>query len=138
MKTLLGILIFLILLPAQKSGYDLTIRVDGFAQLQGKLEIGIFNKEEGFLDVGAQYRLVRLDVTAKVITYTFKDLPAGDYAVSLYHDVNNDRECNRNFFGIPTESYGFSNNFRPVMSKPDFDDARFHLDTDTTIIIHLN
>ncbi len=44
------------------------------------------------------------------VVATFENLPAGDYAVKAFHDVNGDGEMNTNPFGIPTEPYAFSNN----------------------------
>lgn len=34
---------------------------------------------------------------------------AGKYAVVVYHDENHNKICDKNFFGIPTEAYAFSN-----------------------------
>jgi uncharacterized protein (DUF2141 family) len=42
-------------------------------------------------------------VTDLVMVISFKDLADGDYAVKLYHDVNNDNELDTGLFGIPVE-----------------------------------
>jgi uncharacterized protein (DUF2141 family) len=34
----------------------------------------------------------------------------------------------KNFFGVPKEGYGFSNNARGLLGPPDFDDVVFLLD----------
>jgi len=65
------------------------------------------------------------------------DLPKGDYAISMYHDKNADGKCNLNFLGVPTEPYGFSNNFRPKFSAPTFTDCQFNLNTNETLKIKL-
>ena len=72
------------------------------------------------------------------VEFTFKDVPKGDYAISIYHDVNADKECNMNFIGIPKEPYGFSNNFRPKFAKPTFNDCKIELSTDKSITIKLD
>lgn len=40
----------------------------------------------------------------------FKNIPYGQYALSVFHDENSDNELNRAPAGYPTEAYGFSNN----------------------------
>ncbi|NLZ95638.1 MAG: DUF2141 domain-containing protein, partial [Bacteroidales bacterium] len=59
------------------------------------------------------------------------------YAFSIYHDINSDKECNLSFFGIPKEPYGFSKNYRPILSKPSFHDCKINLYQDMTIVIDL-
>lgn len=39
---------------------------------------------------------------------------AGKYVIAAFHDLNGNGELDRNFFGVPTEPYGFS---RPPASK---------------------
>jgi uncharacterized protein (DUF2141 family) len=57
------------------------------------------------------------------VTVTFKDLPLGNYAVSLFHDENSDRTINRTGIGLPLEGFGFSRN--PVIraAPPKFGDV---------------
>ena len=40
----------------------------------------------------------------------FTDLPAGVYAVSVFHDENMNQKLDKNFVGVPKEEYGASNN----------------------------
>lgn len=53
------------------------------------------------------------------------DLPPGDYALSVFQDVENDGKLARNFIGIPKEPAGLSNNLRPKFGPPRFKDAKF-------------
>ena len=55
--------------------------------------------------------------------FTFKGVPAGNYAVLLTHDENDNGKLDTNLVGMPVEGYGFSNNPQ-VMRKPTFDEAR--------------
>lgn len=47
------------------------------------------------------------------------DLPAGRYAVALFHDENGNGKLDTRF-GIPTEGVGFSNNPRLLFGPPGF------------------
>ncbi len=55
------------------------------------------------------------------------DLPAGDYGMKAFHDVNGDGEMNTNPFGMPVEPYAFSNNAVGNMGPASWDRARFEV-----------
>jgi len=52
-------------------------------------------------------------------------LPPGEYALSVFQDVNDDGKLERNFIGLPKEPAGLSNNLRPKFGPPRFKDAKF-------------
>lgn len=52
-------------------------------------------------------------------------LPPGEYALSVFQDLNDDGKLERNFIGLPKEPAGLSNNLRPKFGPPKFEDAKF-------------
>jgi uncharacterized protein (DUF2141 family) len=143
MRTFLWIAIFLIVLVvsafsnfsgSRDKNVNLTIKVSGFEKICGKLQIGLYNKASDFPEKGKEYKTTRVTVTSGIVKYTF-NIPPGDYAAALYHDENSDGECNTNFLGIPTEAYGFSNNVKPVLSAPSFDETKVSVQKDEEIAI---
>ena len=130
-------LLLTVVCPLEKQNVDLTISVTGMTEIGGTIQIGIYNKKDDFPKVDHEYMVVRSEVVGPNWIHTVSDLPTGEYAIAAYHDVNSDRECNRNFIGIPKELYGFSNNVRPIFRAPSFRRAKFLLDADMTIEIVL-
>lgn len=116
---------------------NLTVTVTNIESISGTINIGLYNNADDFPKEEKDYKLVILEVETLEITYIFNDLPQGEYAIALYHDENKDDECNRNFLGIPKEGYGFSNNVKPVLSAPSFEDTKFKLEESKSIIISL-
>src|SRR4051812_16573780 len=57
------------------------------------------------------------------ITVKFADLPEGNYAVAVIHDVNDNHKLDTGFMGIPTERWGSSNNPK-VWRKPYFSEVK--------------
>lgn len=115
-------------LPGYTSGdqnNDLTIVITNIKKVCGTIQIGIYNKKENFPKIGKEFRKLSVKVEGKEFKYTVKDLPPGNYAIALYHDYNSDGTCNTNLIGVPTESYGFSNNIKPFLSAPSFQDTKF-------------
>lgn len=75
------------------------------------------------------------------VSYTFKALPAGDYAVFVFHDENNNGILDTGFMKRPLEARGYSGvlpeDVSPVASKIKFDQARFTLNGPKTVTIGL-
>jgi len=65
-------------------------------------------------------------------------LPYGELALAVYHDENNSGEIDKNMIGIPKERYAFSNNIKPTIKAPSFDDCKFsYSETSNTVKISL-
>lgn len=120
-----------------KKNSKLTIHIDNIAVIDGTIKIGVFDTDSTFLDEDATIRNYSIDVNGASETFVIDDLPKGDYAISMYHDENSDGILNRNFFGIPKEPYGFSNNVKPKFSAPDYKDCKFSFFKDDTLKIRL-
>ena len=76
------------------------------------------------------------DVKTGAATYQFT-LPAGTYAIGIFVDANYNNEMDRNFFGVPKEQYGFSNNAKGSFGPPSFKDASFTITGDLSLRIDL-
>ncbi|BBB65226.1 hypothetical protein UNDYM_0973 [Undibacterium sp. YM2] len=69
-------------------------------------------------------------------SFLFPALPAGDYAVVVFHDANDNGTVDHNFWGFPAEALGFSNGFKVSLfsGMPDFEKLRFtHANSAQTI-----
>ena len=112
------------------SASDLTVTVEGIAKQQGSIMLGLFDEAsyegDGAVD-GAN-----LTVEGTSVTVTFEGLEPGEYAVRLYHDVNDDGEMNTNPFGMPTEPYAFSNDAKGRFGPAKWDDAKFSVGAEGT------
>ena len=111
--------------------------MNNFKTSKGVLEIGLYREPSKFPKVGQTYRMVRVKIEKNEANYTFVNLESDDYAVCVYHDANTNKICDRNILGIPTESYAFSNNIKPRLSAPDFEECSASLNADKTFRIQL-
>ena len=76
------------------------------------------------------------EVGTGTATYTF-ELPNGTYAIGIFVDTNYNNEIDRNFFGLPNEQYGFSNDAKGSFGPPSFKDASFTVSGDMRLKINL-
>ena len=118
----------------------LVVTIQGFRSVAGHARVAVFNRDAGFPDVeSAAHRKVVTDISDGGVEVRFDDLPLADYAVSMYHDENDDAKLNKGLFGVPKEGYGVSNNVTHAMRAPRFEEARFRFDTvlhTVTIKVH--
>jgi len=107
---------------AATSGDVLRILVSGVESAAGHVRLDVCTRHEFLKD--CRYS-ASAPATAGVTVVTVKDLPPGIYAVQAYHDRNDNLSVDRNFLGVPTETVGFSNDPKIVLSPPTFRSAAF-------------
>ncbi|SEN14383.1 Uncharacterized conserved protein, DUF2141 family [bacterium A37T11] len=118
-------------------GYDVNVRVTNIVKT-GKVMVGLYNQGEGFGDREKMYKvLITPSNGKKEVTVTFKNLPTGDYAVSLMEDLNDNNKMDMKLKLFPKEPYAFSNNVKPKLSMPSFKDCKFSVPTTKTVEISL-
>lgn len=104
---------------------DITVVISNFDNNQGKAYIALYNSEASFLNKGFEATFSKIEKNSCAVT--FKDVPNGTYAVSMFHDENDNNKMETTLFGIPTEDYGCSNNATGFMGPPKWDDAKFEI-----------
>ena len=130
----LGIGFFSTQLDAQEN-YSITVRVEGANSDKGKMFLALYQDKAAFLK--EPFKALKSDITDKQCEVIFEDLEAGTYAVSIFHDENDNGKMDTNFMGIPKEDYGCSNNASGFMGPPKWNDAKFELTEDISITITL-
>ena len=127
MKIILFLLILISMIwtqPAPQTG-TLVVRLKGMENDNGLVMVALCNSEANFSDSDSAFRGVQSTIVGGKAQLLFTDIPFGEYAVKVYHDENEDGELDSNFFGKPTEEFGFSNNVRGLFGPPSWDQARF-------------
>lgn len=115
----------LMLAAAPAGAADLKISVSGVSSASGTIMIALYNSAETYQR--KPFREAAVQAVAGTTQIEFKDLPAGDYAFSMYHDANGNGKMDSNLIGIPTEDYAFSNNAMGKFGPPTYAAARFAL-----------
>ena len=107
----------------------------GVRDTTGLIRVGLFSDKASFLKKPKAGRIVKA-VTGRIVV-VFENVPSGSYAVSIIHDSNKNGILDSNFFGIPQEGFGFSNNVMGSFGPPSFDKAKFILSFPLTITLKI-
>ena len=112
--------------PAETS--PVTVVVSSLVSTTSTVKLYFYNTRAGFLKSG-KWAFSRSVNPEGKRTFTLPvDLPRGEWAVAITQDMNNNNKIDKNFLGIPTEPYAFSNNIRPTVAAPEFDECKFLVD----------
>ena len=90
-----------------------------------------FMTEEGASHSGKTMLSEERTGTAQII---LENVEVGEYAVSVLADRDGDERMTRNFFGLPSEYFGFGNDARVVLALPTFESAVIKVDSPRTEI----
>lgn len=111
-------------------GYCVDLQVEDVRNAEGILLVAVFTDEATYLDNRDEARSERIPAAQGTVSQALCGLPAGRYALSLFHDEDVDTELDTNFLGIPTEGYGFAGEGRGYRGKPSFETIAFELGPD--------
>lgn len=109
---------------AQEVPTDITFTFQ-VGQPTGQIMVALYDAEAAFDGSGAPVRAAQVSVTGSTASVTFDHLPAGDYAMKAFHDIDSDGRMATNPFGMPTEPFAFSNNAVGNMGPARWDRAHF-------------
>ena len=103
----------------------LKVKIEGVQEIKGSIAVALYSSEKDFLK--KDFRNIHYPIGNDEIVIEFKNLPAGTYGIGIFHDLNNNKELDKNFIGLPKEPYGFGNNAKGTFGPPSFEDASFVL-----------
>lgn len=116
---------------------DLTVHVKGLRATQGLALVALYGSADTFLKPGSHLFAQMAPVSASSATLVFRNLPAGRYALSAFHDENGNGRLDMNLLGSNVEPVGFSNDAFGNAAAPSFDKAALDFSSDAAITINL-
>ncbi|MCF4967803.1 DUF2141 domain-containing protein [Nostoc sp. CMAA1605] len=118
----------------------LTVVVNGIRHQKGQICLRIYDSEKGFpLSDRSEVQSGCTRITGKSITKHFYGLKRGTYAIAVVDDQNGNQKLDSDFFGIPKEGFGISNNPKVSIQTgtPKFSKSSFTVTKNTTVNIDL-
>lgn len=131
MPVYLIILLLGFLFPAESS-VTVRLEISSTAKPEGVVYVAAYVTPQAFADERPDLTTrARWEGRTAVAELT---LPrAGRYVIAGYHDCNGNEEMDNNFFGAPTEPYGFTTSPASKWARPDFADIATTVNEATTL-----
>lgn len=129
-----------LLFAAKTLAADVTIAVSELASDTGALVVQVYDSKDTWLSdntvLSKRHTLSEGDA-GKTIEIPI-ELKPGRYALSVYHDENNNEKLDANFIGIPNEPVGLSNDHRPKFGPPNYNKAAIDIVEGMVVEIRLD
>lgn len=104
---------------------DLTLKLSNVVGSEGTVRIAVYANEADYRKKSV--RAIKQAASGPRMTIVVKDLPEGEYAVTLFQDLDGNEKLDTNLLGIPKEPWGASLQGKSVIGAPGWNDARFKL-----------
>lgn len=137
-----GLFVFLSLSSfhaTQQKVFSLTVETSHLRNNEGAVVFALYNREDAFPDEHYKkyYKKMIGKIQNQSSTVTFKDLPAGKYAVNILHDEDGNEKIKKGFI-LPKEGIGFSNyQSIGIGNKPNFKKASFEVNKDKSVAVKI-
>lgn len=128
------ITLFTFALSLAQETHTISIEFTGMKSNKGTLLVGVYNTEKSFLKERCKSAFLKISDNKATTTF---NVPAGIYAISAFHDENDNKKMDTNFFKIPKEAIGTSNDARGMFGPPKFKDAKFTVNKDVSLKINV-
>jgi len=113
-------------LPDKEPATAIRVHIEGLHSDRGQVICALFAAADDFPKrVDQAFARTTAQIMARHATCEFPNVPAGIYAISVFHDENGNGKLDTNWLGIPREGVGASNNPKPRMGPPKFAAAKF-------------
>ena len=113
------------LLGAAAPAGRLEVSLAGLRNAKGVVQICLTRDAKTFPDCKADPAAITRSVaTGQASRLAFDGLPAGDYALALFHDENSNKRLDT-FMKMPREGFGFSRNPKVRVGPPSFKQVAF-------------
>ncbi|NND67181.1 MAG: DUF2141 domain-containing protein [Halioglobus sp.] len=107
----------------------LTLQVSGLATVNGNLFIALYDSADTWL---GEESVLLLKVAIEDhrngdLVEVPIEVPAGEYAMTVFYDRDDNGELNTSFIGMPKEPIALSNNAAGKFGPPSYEDAVFEV-----------
>ena len=127
------------LVAVQAPAADLTVEVRGIRSDDGRVLLAVHGPESKatFPSGDAVAAARREPARAGTLRFVINDLAPGRYALTAFHDENDNGDLDTNLLGIPREGYGFGNDAKATFGPPSFEAAAVTIG-DTSAVAVMN
>ena len=106
---------------------DIELTIKGIESDEGEIH-AVVTEEKYFLvtdpDTNLNAQVAASEAKDGTVVVRIEDVPEGEYAITLFHDIDSNGKMKTNFIGMPKEPVAISRNPRSRFGPPKFKDAK--------------
>ena len=119
---------------SKEEKYQINVEINKIISNKGKVYFALYDSEDNFNN-RTPLKVQESKIEDGMVNIIFDNLIPGTYAITCYHDSNDNKKMDFETNGRPVEDFGVSNNVM-IFGPPQFDSAKFDLtDKDLTFEI---
>ncbi|RDK87136.1 DUF2141 domain-containing protein [Marinirhabdus gelatinilytica] len=130
MQTLINYFALLLTGMVLNAQNNVEVTMTNFSNDKGTVKVGLYNNEGDWLE--KEFKIVGSKIENNTAKVTFTNVPDGIYAVSCFHDQDNDGVFDMYLGMIPAEDYACSNGATGMFGPPKWSDAKFETKNNET------
>jgi len=135
-RCLIGFAFSVLCVSAWAQEYSVVrLEITGLKDASGDIYIAVYDSDDDWLgdETVMQQKVAIAEALNGELVLSELQLPPGEYAFSVFYDVNSNGELDTNFIGIPNEPIAISNNAKLRFGPPSYEDAVFSLGSEPVI-----
>ncbi|WP_228237924.1 DUF2141 domain-containing protein [Allomuricauda sp. M10] len=117
--------------------HTISVHVHNVPTKNGKVNVAVYNSDEAFLSFESVLKTESVPAHEGSVVLKIANLPAGEYALAVFHDENDNGKLDTNWLGIPREKVAFSNAEMKTFGPPKYKECAFRITSDYEININL-
>ncbi|WP_057935936.1 DUF2141 domain-containing protein [Algoriphagus resistens] len=130
---LLSLFLLLTIAQAQSNLGTIELAISETSTDDGVIQVLVFDQKKGWPEsLDDAWKMLTLPIENGVARKTITNVPAGTYAITVFHDHDQDGEIRKNKVGYPVDDFGFSNNPSLLFGVPSFSRCSKKVSTGST------
>jgi uncharacterized protein (DUF2141 family) len=122
----------------QSNNYHLTIKIGNLVHKTSPIFLALYHSDKDFRDPQKAVLTKIIFASELKKDIILEKIPSGNYALTIFQDLNGNKKIDYNLFGYPTEPFGFSNNPVLKFGPPSFKECSFYFSGNKNLEIAVN
>ncbi|WP_431121943.1 DUF2141 domain-containing protein [Flagellimonas flava] len=124
-----GMILCMVSIGSGQSTATIKVRIQDIESDEGMLRVGLYDSAQNWLE--KTFKSKSSTIMDGKCELVFDDVPYGEYAISVYHDENNNGKMDKYLGFYPKENYACSNQAPAKYGPPEWKDAKFIINQKT-------
>ncbi|WP_420400138.1 DUF2141 domain-containing protein [Flagellimonas sp.] len=124
-----GMILCMLSIGSAQSTATLKVQIQDIESDEGMLRVGLYDSAQNWLE--KTFKSKSSTIVNGKCEVVFEDVPYGEYAISVYHDENNNGKMDKYLGFYPKENYACSNQAPAKYGPPEWKDAKFTISQKT-------